>query len=86
VVAAAGEDGTEAGRATKNSDTAPAGPNRHPAAEKEMRSDARIRRYLQALGKLCIEVADQPKLVPVFLQILLLVPRTIAELAKSPCG
>jgi hypothetical protein len=51
-----------------------------------MRSDARIRRYLQALAKLCIEVAAEPRLLPTFLQVLLLVPKTIAELAKSPCG
>ena len=43
-----------------------------------------IRRYRRDLGMLCFEVADQPKLVPLFLQVLLLVPRAIAELAKSP--
>jgi hypothetical protein len=50
-----------------------------------MRHEA-IRRYLHALSKLCAEVAAEPRLLPTFLQVLLLVPRTIAELAKSPCG
>jgi hypothetical protein len=56
-----------------------------PAAEAAMTRDASIRRYLHALSKLCAEVAAEPKLLPTFLQILLLVPRTVAELAKSLC-
>jgi hypothetical protein len=30
-------------------------------------------------------VAAEPRLVPTFLQILALVPRTVAKLANSPC-
>jgi hypothetical protein len=44
-----------------------------------------IRSYLYALGRLCLEVAAEPRLVPTFLQVLALVPRTVGELAKSPC-
>ena len=42
-----------------------------------------ICRYLEALGKLCAEVAAEPRLLPTFLQVLALVPRTIAELVAE---
>ena len=42
-----------------------------------------ISRYLAALGKLCAEVAADPRLLPTFLAILTLVPSTIRELQRS---
>lgn len=36
--------------------------------------------YLRSLGLLALEVADRPQLLPLFLEILQLVPRTIAAM------
>jgi hypothetical protein len=37
--------------------------------------DHRVRRYLLALSRLCLEVADKPWLLPLFVRILALAPR-----------
>jgi hypothetical protein len=42
-----------------------------------------IERYLRGLGSLCSEVSSQPRLLPVFLAVLRLVPGTIAELQRE---
>jgi hypothetical protein len=39
--------------------------------------------YLEALGTLCIETSRNPKLLPVFIAVLRLVPRTITELERA---
>jgi hypothetical protein len=84
VVAGGDLGGIEAHTQAEDSDAAPAGRDHDSAEAAAMRHEA-IRRYLHALGRLCAEVAAEPKLLPTFLQILTLVPRTVGELAKSPC-
>jgi hypothetical protein len=42
-----------------------------------MREHDRIRDYLRALAALAYEVSDKPWLLPVFLQLLALVPGTL---------
>jgi hypothetical protein len=38
---------------------------------------------LLGLAQLCAEVAERPYLLPVFLQVILLVPTTLASLRKD---
>jgi hypothetical protein len=45
--------------------------------------DYRVRVYLMAVSALCREVADKPWLLPLFIEIVLLVPRTIMELRRE---
>ena len=45
--------------------------------------DSAIAQYLAGLASLCMEVSRKPKLLPVFLTILKLVPRTVRELQRS---
>jgi hypothetical protein len=40
----------------------------------------RVARYLVALSSLCLEIARQPHLLPLFVQVIRLVPSTLAEL------
>jgi hypothetical protein len=42
-----------------------------------------IARYLEGLAALCLETAARPELLPTFLPVLSLVPRTLAELARG---
>ena len=42
-----------------------------------------VAQYVKALGWLCVEVARQPKLLPVFLRLLTLVPRTVEQLQRA---
>jgi hypothetical protein len=44
---------------------------------------ARVSLYLRQLGLLCLEVADNPKLLPTFLRLIVLVPATVAELRRD---
>ena len=44
---------------------------------------ARVNIYLRELAKLCIEVADEPRLQPLFLHILALAPGTLAALSAE---
>jgi hypothetical protein len=39
--------------------------------------------YLMALSRLCLEVIDNPRLLPVFIGIILRVPATVAELIRA---
>jgi hypothetical protein len=45
--------------------------------------DYRVRVYLLAVSALCREVADRPALLPMFIEIIWLVPRTLAKLRKD---
>jgi hypothetical protein len=42
-----------------------------------------MKAYLLGLSALCAEVAERPGLLPVFIQVILLVPGTIAELLRA---
>jgi hypothetical protein len=46
-------------------------------------TDCRIRVYLRALAALCVEVADKPWLLPLFIALVALVPQTVAELRQD---
>ena len=39
-----------------------------------------VERYLHALAGVCLEVAREPRLLPVFLRIVMMVPATVREL------
>jgi hypothetical protein len=43
---------------------------------------ATVTTYLRGLSMLCMECAAQPRLLPVFLRILAMVPSTVAELQR----
>jgi hypothetical protein len=47
------------------------------------RHDHRVVRYLEAVAKLCLEVAAEPRLLPLFVAIIALVPATIAQLKRD---
>ena len=53
-----------------------------PAAPVMIRQD-HVARYLEGLAALCLEVARQPRLLPLFVRILKLVPGTLAELQRA---
>jgi hypothetical protein len=40
----------------------------------------RVALYLEALAKVCLEVAAEPRLLPTFLRLVALVPATVAAL------
>ena len=42
-----------------------------------------IENYLRALGLACIEAAGEPRVRPLLLALLLIAPKTIAELRRS---
>jgi len=46
-------------------------------------SDDRVRVYLVALSKLCIEVAAMPGLLPLFARIVAIIPATLSELRRG---
>ena len=46
-------------------------------------SDLRIRTYLRALAALCVEVADKPWLLPSFVLIVMMVPKTLAQIVRE---
>jgi hypothetical protein len=48
-----------------------------------IRQEDRVNTYLLALGSLCLELARAPQLLPVFLRVIALAPRTIAELRTT---
>ena len=43
----------------------------------------RITQYLEGLSALCREVASDPRLLPLFRRIIVLVPKTISQLGGS---
>ena len=45
-----------------------------------IRQEDRVDTYLLALGALCVELARAPHLLPTFLRLIKLAPRTIQEL------
>jgi hypothetical protein len=45
-----------------------------------------IRRYLEGIAFATLETSRDLRLLPTLLRLLRLIPMTIAELAKSPCG
>ena len=47
-----------------------------------IRHDNRVDTYLLALGALCGELARAPQLLPVFLRLIAMAPRTVAELQR----
>ncbi len=47
-----------------------------------IRQEDRVDTYLLALGALCLELARAPQLLPTFLRLIKLVPRTVAELRR----
>ena len=47
-----------------------------------IRHDNRVDTYLLALGALCVELARAPQLLPVFLRLIAMAPRTVAELQR----
>ena len=48
-----------------------------------IRHDNRVDTYLLALGALCVELARAPQLLPVFLRVIKLAPRTIEALRSE---
>jgi hypothetical protein len=69
----------------------PAGPVRVPEVSLTVRKtsdvqDHAVSRYLLALGRLCVEVAHRPTLLPVFVAIVKLVPGTIMSLQRVEGG
>jgi hypothetical protein len=48
-----------------------------------MTAERRMAGYLRQLGKLCLECADRPALVPLLVGIIKLVPETLRELADE---
>jgi hypothetical protein len=46
------------------------------------RATACIENYLRALGLACLEAADKPRMRPLLFAVLLLAPKTIAELRR----
>ena len=50
------------------------------AAPTPIRQDDRVDQYLLALGALCVELARRPQLLPVFLRVVAMAPRTIETL------
>jgi hypothetical protein len=45
--------------------------------------DASVTTYLQAIAALAMEVAREPRLLPVFLGVIRLVPRTVEALQRA---
>jgi hypothetical protein len=53
-----------------------------PAGPVTIRRDG-VGLYLAALAALCQEVSRKPRLLPLFIRIVALAPRTLAELERS---
>ena len=47
-----------------------------------IRRDERVNQYLQALGALCLELAHSPRLLPTFLRVIAMAPKTVSELRQ----
>jgi hypothetical protein len=48
-----------------------------------MTHDHRVTQYLEAIARLCLETSRNPALLPVFVQLVAMVPATIVSLRRE---